>query len=68
MDVPPLRTILVSTDVGPGPLGAKGAGEITNAGVTPAIANAVYDATGVRVRSFPITATRVWDALHDRPR
>jgi xanthine dehydrogenase YagR molybdenum-binding subunit len=35
-------------------LGARGIGEIGLAGVAPAIANAVYHATGVRVRELPI--------------
>jgi CO/xanthine dehydrogenase Mo-binding subunit len=65
MDVPPLRTLLVRTDVGPGPFGAKAAGEITNSGVAAAVANAVYDAVGVRIMTLPVTAERVFRALHD---
>jgi CO/xanthine dehydrogenase Mo-binding subunit len=64
MDVPPLRTMLVHTDVGPGPFGAKAAGEITNSGVAAAVANAVYDAVGVRIMTLPVTAERVFEALH----
>jgi CO/xanthine dehydrogenase Mo-binding subunit len=56
MDVPPLRTLLVKTDVGPGPFDAKAAGEITNSGVAAAVANAVYDAVGVRIMTLPVTA------------
>ncbi len=37
------------------PIGVKGVGEIGMAGVAPAIANAVYHATGIRVRELPIT-------------
>ncbi|MFI5267674.1 MAG: xanthine dehydrogenase family protein molybdopterin-binding subunit [Chloroflexota bacterium] len=66
-DVPPLRTIIVPTDIGPGPFGAKAAGESVNAGVSPAIANAVYDATGVRVKTLPITAERVREGLRAKP-
>ncbi|HLQ32984.1 MAG TPA: xanthine dehydrogenase family protein molybdopterin-binding subunit [Chloroflexota bacterium] len=62
-DVPPLRTVIVPTDIGPGPYGAKAAGESVNAGVSPAIANAVYDAVGVRVMSLPITAEKVLEGL-----
>jgi CO/xanthine dehydrogenase Mo-binding subunit len=62
-DVPPLRTVIVPTDIGPGPFGAKAAGESVNAGVSPAIANAVYDAVGVRVMTLPITAERVLEGL-----
>jgi CO/xanthine dehydrogenase Mo-binding subunit len=64
MDVPPLRTLLVKTDVGPGPFDAKAAGEITNSGVAAAVANAVYDAVGVRIMTLPVTAERVFNALH----
>lgn len=63
MDVPPLRTVLVPTDIGPGPFGAKGIGETTNNAVAPAVANAVCDAIGKRIRTMPITAERVLDAL-----
>jgi CO/xanthine dehydrogenase Mo-binding subunit len=64
MDVPPLRTLLVRTEVGPGPFGAKAAGEITNSGVAAAVANAVYDAVGVRIFTLPVTAERIFEALH----
>jgi xanthine dehydrogenase YagR molybdenum-binding subunit len=37
------------------PLGVKGVGEIAIVGVAPAIANAVFHATGQRIRSLPIT-------------
>jgi xanthine dehydrogenase molybdenum-binding subunit len=62
-DMPPLRTVLLSTEVGPGPFGAKAVGEVTNSGVAPAIANAVADAVGARVFDLPITAERVLAAL-----
>src|SRR5262249_6430571 len=41
------------------PLGAKGLGEIGIVGVAPAIANAVFHATGVRIRELPITLDKV---------
>jgi CO/xanthine dehydrogenase Mo-binding subunit len=63
MDMPPLRTVLLRTEVGPGPFGAKAAGEVTNCGVAPAIANAVFNAVGARVTELPITAERVLAAL-----
>lgn len=66
-DVPPLRTVLLSTEIGPGPFGAKAAGEITNSGVAPAVANAVFDAVGARVTEMPITAERVYQALQQKP-
>ena len=62
-DVPPLRTVLLTTDTGPGPFGAKAAGELTNNAVAPAYANAVADAVGIRIRTVPVTAERVFTAL-----
>jgi CO/xanthine dehydrogenase Mo-binding subunit len=41
------------------------AGEMSNPGIAPAIANAVYNAVGVRIDRFPITAERLFDALHN---
>jgi putative selenate reductase molybdopterin-binding subunit len=62
MDTPPFRTVLLSDPTGPGPLGAKAAGELTNTSVAPAVANAVA-ACGARVMHMPLTAERVLDAL-----
>lgn len=63
VDVPPLRTILLPTAVGPGAFGAKMAGELSNAAVAPAIANAIHDAVGVRLYEIPLTAERIHRAL-----
>jgi xanthine dehydrogenase YagR molybdenum-binding subunit len=41
------------------PIGARGLGEIGITGVAPAIANAVYHATGIRVRDLPITGDKL---------
>jgi CO/xanthine dehydrogenase Mo-binding subunit len=46
-----------------GPFGAKGTGEPPACPTGAAIANAVYDAVGVRIREFPLTAQRVFEAL-----
>jgi carbon-monoxide dehydrogenase large subunit len=64
MDTPPFRAVLLPTDIGPGPFGAKSAGETTNTAVGGAIANAIYDAVGVQITACPITAERVYEALH----
>jgi CO/xanthine dehydrogenase Mo-binding subunit len=48
---------------GPGPFGAKGAGEGTILPVASAIANAIEDAVGIRITELPITPERVLDAL-----
>lgn len=60
-DVPDIQTIFVKNDdTTSNPLGAKGIGELPMVGVAAAIANAVYHATGVRVRKVPI---RIEDVL-----
>ena len=54
-DVPEIATILVSApDLVTTPLGVKGIGELPMVGAAAAIANAVYHATGTRVRELPI--------------
>lgn len=59
LDVPEIEIILVEQPVASGPFGAKGVGEIGCVAVAAAIANAVYDAAGVRVRELPITAEKI---------
>jgi putative selenate reductase molybdopterin-binding subunit len=65
-DVPELVTILVPTHEPTGPYGAKAIAEIPINGPAPAIANAVFQATGVRVREIPLTPDRVLAALAAR--
>jgi xanthine dehydrogenase YagR molybdenum-binding subunit len=43
------------------PIGVKGLGEIGTTGVAAAVANAVYHATGIRIRSLPITLDKMLD-------
>lgn len=50
---------------GPGPYGAKGAGESGVLVAAPAVAAAVRDATGVAIRDLPLTPERVWLALKE---
>ena len=56
-------TILVENHNGPGPFGSKGTGEGGLLPVAPAIGNAVYRATGVRLFDLPLTPEKVWRAL-----
>jgi len=49
-----------------GPFGARGIGEPPILAMAPAIANAIYDAVGVRITSLPITAEKVRQALRER--
>src|SRR5712692_6195224 len=59
-DIPQLETLFVGEfDEEASPLGAKGLGELTAVSVAPAIANAVYHATGKRVRDLPITVEKL---------
>lgn len=60
-------SILLENGDGPGPFGAKGLGEGGILASAPAIANAVHDATGVRVRDLPLRPDRVWRLLRERP-
>ena len=47
-----------------GPFGAKSIGEIVINTPSPAIANAVYNAVGVRIRELPITAEKIFNGLN----
>ena len=59
-DIPELETLFVGEfDEEASPLGAKGLGELTAVSVAPAIANAIYHATGKRVRDLPITVEKL---------
>jgi CO/xanthine dehydrogenase Mo-binding subunit len=64
-DIPELKTIVLASESGPGPYNAKGIGENPIGPVAPAIANAVEDAVGIRIRDLPITAEKVYRALAD---
>ena len=56
---------LVENRDGVGPYGAKGGGEASLNSLPANIANAVYNATGVRVRRAPLTPEKVWRAIRD---
>jgi CO/xanthine dehydrogenase Mo-binding subunit len=57
---------LIENGDGPGPYGAKDMGESGIVSIAPAVGNALYNATGVRIRELPLTPERVWRALHDQ--
>jgi CO/xanthine dehydrogenase Mo-binding subunit len=61
-DVPDIDVVFVGTPDTVRPLGIKGTGEIGVVGVSAAIANAVYHATGRRIRSLPITVEQLQPA------
>jgi len=57
---------LVQNQDGVGPYGAKGGGEGSVNPVGACLANALYQAAGVRIRSLPLTPERVWKALQEK--
>ena len=63
LDSPPIEVIFADVVDPVGPFGAKALGEPPSVGVAPAIANAIYDAIGVRVRELPITPDVILDQL-----
>lgn len=65
-DIPELVTVLLEPSTGPAPFQSKGIGESSNTPVAGAIANAVYDAVGVRIVDLPITAEKVLMAMRER--
>ena len=65
-DIPPLSTAKVKSNHGPGPFGAKAVGEAGISLVAPAIANAVADASGIRIKEMPITAEKIFRAGQQR--
>ncbi|MEO7998301.1 MAG: aldehyde oxidoreductase molybdenum-binding subunit PaoC [Gemmatimonadaceae bacterium] len=65
-DIPHQDVIFLDqVDAVSSPMKAKGVGELGLCGVAAAIANAVYNATGVRVRDFPITLDKLLDGMPD---
>jgi CO/xanthine dehydrogenase Mo-binding subunit len=64
-DIPDLQTVLLESESGLGPYHTKGIGENPIGPVAAAIANAVEDAVGVRIRELPITAEKVYRALRE---
>ncbi len=62
-DIPSLTTSVTEIPKGPGPYNSMPIGETSNIPVAAAIANAVQDAVGVRIKSLPITSEKLFDAL-----
>ncbi len=65
-DVPPVRTILVEGREDAGPFDAKSVAEMSLVPAPAALANAVYDAIGIRFREVPLSPDRVLRALAER--
>ncbi len=66
LETPEIESIIVESIDPEGPFGAKEAGEGSLAATIPAIANAIYDAVGVRINSLPITPEKVLEALKEK--
>lgn len=65
-DMPGVECSFIEKMNGPGPYGAKGLGEQPGVPTAAAIANAIYDAIGVRITSLPITPEKILRALREK--
>ncbi len=65
LDVPDMMVIDAGGNEPTGPYGLKGIGEIPTSGPLPAVANALADACGIRLKQFPMTPERVLAALEE---
>ncbi|HET9001657.1 MAG TPA: xanthine dehydrogenase family protein molybdopterin-binding subunit [bacterium] len=65
-DVPPIRVAYLTGGRGVGANNIKAIGEMSNVPVLAALANAVDDAVGVRIRSLPLSAEKIYVALRER--
>ena len=67
LDYPAIQVIFADIVDPVGPLGAKALGEVPSVGVAPAVANAIYEAVGVRLNRLPFTPDRGVAALSAQP-
>lgn len=66
LDMPEMEPIVVEVPTKTGPYGARGLGEPTACTAAPAIVNAIYDATGVRIRELPASLEVMLKALREK--
>ena len=66
LDLPMIETILVEVPNPGHPYGVRGVGEVPIVPPLAAIANAIYDATGLRMRDLPASPTVLLEALLDQ--
>ena len=65
-DIPFLKTVVTQSNNGSGPYNSMSIGETAIMPTAAAIANAVDDAVGIRIKSLPITSEKVFAALNKR--
>jgi CO/xanthine dehydrogenase Mo-binding subunit len=66
LDMPPLQIEFADSWEPTGPYGAKGLGELSLDPTAAVVANAVFDACGVRIKKLPITAEKIYNALREK--
>lgn len=66
LDVPPIEISLIESIDPHGPYGAKGVGETSTVATSPALANAIFNASGIRIYDLPITSEKILEALKAR--
>ena len=66
VDAPEITSIIVEATHDEGPFGAKGIGEMTLVSTPTAVGNAIYNATGVRLKELPATPERLLKQLKQR--
>jgi len=66
LDIPEIEVIIVEEGDPVGPFGAKSVGEPGLVAIAPSIANAIYDAIGVRITDLPITPEKILKALEGK--
>ena len=65
-EMPPIEMHFIESDCAEGPYGAKGISELPTIVIAPAVANALHNATGVRIFEPPMSPEKVARAIHDR--
>ncbi|HXN22988.1 MAG TPA: 4-hydroxybenzoyl-CoA reductase subunit alpha [Candidatus Dormibacteraeota bacterium] len=66
LETPPIESIIVESEDPEGPFGAKEAGEGSLAATIPAVANAIFDAVGVRITTLPLSAEKILAAIREQ--
>ena len=65
LDMPEMEVEFVESGLGDGPYGAKGVAEDSLCPTAPAITNAIYNATGIRITQLPVNPEHLLDAMRD---